>query len=394
MERSGNQFAVAMSADDDADRAVRDVCGRLRSALGGQTPTVAVVFVTPSLCADPWGLRATIAADLEPEHMIGCTTEAVIGEQRELEGQPGLSVWCAVLPDVRPQTFHLSASESDDAVIGWPEEVLAAGDDADPIVMLADPFTFPVDLMLEEYNRSGRPPIIGGLASGGGRPGEHVIFVDDGVHFDGAAGLILPGAPVVPVVSQGCTPVGPDMVITAGGGPMIAELAGLAAVDKIHAVVGELVPEERRLVNQPLLAGLVIDENQPEYERGDFVVRGIHGRDRDTGAIYVGENVRVGQTLRLHVRDADSATTDLRHALRDARNDIRRGRPAGALIFTCNGRGARFFDRPDHDASLVAEELGAPSAGMFCNGELGPVGGKSFLHAFSATMAVFYDTDE
>jgi small ligand-binding sensory domain FIST len=394
MERSGNQFAVAMAADDDADRAARDVCGRLRSALGGQAPTVAVMFVTPSLCTDPWGLRAAIAGELGPEHLIGCTTEAVIGERRELEGHPGLSVWCALLPDVRPESFHLSASKLDERVTGWAEEVLAAGDHADPILMLADPFTFPIDLMLDDYNRSGRPPIIGGLASGGSRPGEHVIFVDDAIHFDGAAGLIVPGVPMVPVVSQGCTPVGPDMVITAGGGPMIAELAGLAAVDKIHAVVTALDTDERRLVNQPLLAGLVIDENQPEYARGDFIVRGIHGRDRDTGAIYVGENVRVGQTLRLHVRDADSATDDLRHALRDAREHARPGHPSGALIFTCNGRGARFFNRPDHDASLVADELDAPSAGMFCNGELGPVGGKSFLHAFSATMAVFYDPGE
>lgn len=137
-----------------------------------------------------------------------------------------------------------------------------------------------------------------------------------------------------------------------------------------------------------LLAGLVINENQPAYERGDYLIRGIHGGDPSTGALYVGEQVRVGQTMRFHVRDAASADDDLRVALRRARQELGGDAPAGGLIFSCNGRGTRMFASADHDALVLSEELGAPAAGLFCNGELGPVGGKNFLHGFTATMAL------
>lgn len=69
-----------------------------------------------------------------------------------------------------------------------------------------------------------------------------------------------------------------------------------------------------------------------------------------------------------------------------------RGRPSGALLFTCNGRGTRLFPAPNHDAELVSSYLGgAPLAGFFCAGELGPVGGKNFLHGFTASLAIFLD---
>ncbi len=68
-------------------------------------------------------------------------------------------------------------------------------------------------------------------------------------------------------------------------------------------------------------------------------------------------------------------------------------RAAGALLFTCTGRGSRLFAEPDHDAGLVAKTLGEiPLAGFFCDGELGPVGGQNFLHTFTASLALFPET--
>ena len=155
-------------------------------------------------------------------------------------------------------------------------------------------------------------------------------------------------------------------------------------------MVAALEPEERALAVEGLLAGLVIDENTPDYGRGDFLVRSIHGGDHDTGSLIVGENVRVGQTMRFHVRDAGSADEDLREALRAARADLGAVEPGAALVFSCNGRGTRMFPGPDHDAEAIVEELGdIPAAGLFCNGEIGPVGGRSFLHGFTATMVLF-----
>ncbi len=388
-----SKFAVALSVDPEPVAAATEVARNIRGRLGGAPVTLAVVFASPGLCTDPWSLLDTLQTELAPEHLVGCTGEAIIGGGREVEGDPALSVWCASLADVAVETFRLSVQtiEETDEIVGWPEWLIEAGPDDTPLLVLADPFTLPADLMLEQHNARGRPVIIGGLASGGRRAGEHVVFHDRDVHFDGGVGVALPGAQIIPMVSQGCAPIGPDMVITAGGGPVVAELAGTNAFDKITRVVDELSDTERQLLRQPLLAGIVINENQPDYGRGDFLVRGIHGRDPDTGAVYIGEHIRIGQTFRLHVRDAQSADEDLRLALREARAMSGARTPVAALVFSCNGRGTHMFGTPDHDASAIADELGVPTAGMFCNGEIGPIGGTTFLHGFTATMAVFLD---
>jgi small ligand-binding sensory domain FIST len=178
-------------------------------------------------------------------------------------------------------------------------------------------------------------------------------------------------------------------VVTAAEGNVVFELAGEQALERLKTDLGNLSAEEQRLAaNGGVLAGLVIDENRSEYRRGDYLMRGLLGIDEDTGAIAIGEPVRVGQTLRFHVRDARSADADLRENLAEAvdGDDI-----AGALLFTCNGRGTNMFPERDHDVRAVGETLDAGDslAGFFCAGEIGPVGGKPFLHGFTATLALF-----
>src|SRR5262249_12458855 len=147
---------------------------------------------------------------------------------------------------------------------------------------------------------------------------------------------------------------------------------------------------ERALVAAGLLIGIVIDGGKPEYEQGDFLVRGVLGADSNTGSLVVGATVREGQVVRLQARDAQSADEDLRRALRLHTEAMAGDPPAGALLFSCNGRGRAMFGSPDHDARTVEREFaGAPAAGFFAAGEIGPVGGRSFLHGFTATLAVF-----
>jgi small ligand-binding sensory domain FIST len=179
------------------------------------------------------------------------------------------------------------------------------------------------------------------------------------------------------------------MVITAGDGNVIEQLASQPALDRIKEAIAELTSTERALAAQGLLLGIVIDPNQPEYERGDFLIRALLDVDDEDGTVTVGEQVRIGQTVRLQVRDSDSADEDLREVLDRELRELRHP-PAGALLFTCNGRGAGMFGVADHDASAVDYAFaGAPAAGFFCAGEIGPVGERNFVHSFTATMAVF-----
>jgi small ligand-binding sensory domain FIST len=384
-------FSVGVSTRDDPALAAEEAALAAREGLGGAPVTLALLFATPGLAVHGERLLPAIHATLEPETLLGAMGEAVIAGGREYEDEPALAVWAASIPGARIVPFRLAARMEGDrvAVAGWPEE-LSAGPGA-PLLLLADPFTFPADALLGEVNgASGSAWVVGGLASGGRRPGEHRLFHQHEVVDEGAVGALLAGISVTPVVSQGCEPIGPEMVITSAEGQVVEELAGIPAIDKLRAVLADLDEDERELASRGLLAGLVINENQPDYERGDFLIRGIQGGDSDTGAIVVGERVRVGQTMRFHVRDAVSADEDLRLALRRARDELGTGRPAGGLVFSCNGRGTRMFPGPDHDAAAIADELFAmPTAGIFCNGEIGPVGGRSFLHGFTATMALF-----
>ena len=316
------RFGVGLSQAADPREAAREACEPVRAALGGRPPTLVVMFASPDLCADAEGLLAAVTSELSPEHLIGSMGEAIVATGREVEEGPALAVWGASLPGTEVIPFRLVARPLGEGmgVLGWPDAIAdAPAGNVGPIIMLADPFTFPADGLLTELNdEPGAPVVVGGLASGGRRPGVHRLFAGTDVLEEGAAAVALRGASMSTVVSQGCMPVGPEMVITDGEGSTVRELAGKPALEKLEEVVAALDPKEHELAVEGLLAGLVIDENTPDYGRGDFLVRSIHGGDHDTGSLIVGENVRVGQTMRFHVRDAASASEDLRGALRRA----------------------------------------------------------------------------
>ena len=381
------RFAAALSREPNAGAAAAEAAHSLAGAIG-PAPSAVAVFATPDLMSDVEGILDGIAAHLSPGSLVGCTGEAVIACGAEVEQGPGLALWGGHLTEP-PRTLDLSARPHEDGV-----EIVGLPDDLDRrerlIILLADPFTFPVDAALALiHERSPSTRVVGGLASGGRSPGEHRMVIDGQVRSDGAVALVLDAAEAVTVVSQGCRPVGHDMVITAADGPIIEELASRPALARLKELVDAAEPSERDLLAGGLLAGLVIDENRPDYAIGDYLMRGVRGTDTERGALLVGERVRVGQTMRFHVRDAASASADLRRALRHGAEQLTAAADA-ALLFTCNGRGTSLFGTPDHDASAVIDELGdIPTVGLFCNGEIGPVGSRNFLHGFTATLAVF-----
>jgi small ligand-binding sensory domain FIST len=257
------------------------------------------------------------------------------------------------------------------------------------MIVLADPYSFATEALLVRIAEL-RPgmPVLGGLASAAAA-GSASLFRDGEVLDGGAVACSLAGVPLLPCVSQGAAPVGPEMTITAAEGNLIRELASRPAIERLREALAELDPREQELAASGLMLGLVIDENKPEYLRGDFLVRPIIGVDSESGSLAIGERVSVGQTVRMQIRDGASADEDLRAALRAQTEALGRARPAGVLLFTCNGRGSHMFQVPDHDASAIEDALGVPAGGFFCAGEIGPVGGRNFLHGFTATMALF-----
>ncbi len=383
--------AVGFSESFDTVEAAAEAADVARAGLDGPADLCVLFASGPHLPMAKW-LLSEVHERLEPRNLIGCGAGGTLASGREVEEGPGLAVWAASMPRAELATLHVTAERTEQGfrLLGMPKELPGEEHGSDgAAIVLADPYSFPSEVLLNELERS-RPgvPALGGLASasvGGGS----VLLCDGDVHTEGAVAAVLSGLEVLPCVSQGAMPVGPEMTITAAEGNVIGELASRPAVERLGEVIEELPPDERELAANGVLLGVVVDENRPEYLRGDFLVRPIVGAYRESGALAIGQRVRVGQTVRLHVRDAASADRDLREALRAQAEALGDDGAAGALLFTCNGRGSHMFDVPDHDATAIEDALGAPSAGFFCAGEIGPVGGRNFLHGFTATMAVF-----
>jgi small ligand-binding sensory domain FIST len=388
MANGGTCIGSGLSTADDTVVAFRDAASRAREQLGAADVDLAAVFLSGSHLERSEEGMQELEDLLSPQHMIGCCAQGVVGTSREVEEGPGVSVWAASLPGARVESFHLNARPADE---GIEIDELPAVEHPDLMLLLTDPVTFPADVLLERaaVEHPGLPAV-GGIASGAHTVEDSVLFMGTRQLDGGAVGLLVGGVDVLPCVSQGAAPIGPEMVVTEAEANLILELASKPALEKVGEVLAEVDERDRALAQTGLLMGIVIDENQPDYGRGDFLIRGLLGADRSTGALAIGDVPRVGQTVRLHVRDARSADEDLRDALARQTEALAGRPPAGALLFTCNGRGRHMFPVEDHDAATLADSLGeVPVSGFFCAGEIGPVGGRNFLHGFTATMALF-----
>lgn len=390
-------FASSLSTEANSARAEAEAVHDLMERLGDARPDLLAIFATHHHGTALEGLAGRVQERTGARVALGCTGENVIGGTREVEGQPGISLWAAVLPDTAVRPFEVSCVPGpDDRPIftGGPEIEDPA---RSSLLLLADPFSFPMHLYLERLNAE-HPgvPAVGGMASGGMGPGQNLLLVTDGVREGGAIGVVLEGGiEVRSVVSQGCRPVGKPWVVTDGESNVIKKLGGKSALEALMRTMQEMEEADRQLFQQAPFVGLAIDPSKSEFERGDFLVRGFLGMDPREKTVAVADAVRRGQTIQFLVRDAESAGDDLRQLMRSqGGGELAEGagrQSAGALLFSCNGRGRRMFPIPDHDIGCVRAGLAAdvPVAGFFAAGEIGPVGGRNFLHGFTASVAVF-----
>jgi small ligand-binding sensory domain FIST len=382
-----SRYAAALSTHPDAAEAVGAVVGELLEQLDGNRPDLLVLFVSKHHTDAFADIAAGLRALLEPDVLIGTTAIAIAGGSREIEDEPAVSVWAADWGGVGAEGFVLEVVPDGESVRvdGWPG---GTGADA-TVLLLADPFTFPVADLLSLCNT--RVPglrVIGGLASAGAMAGANRLALDDRVVRSGAVGVVVPREVAVrTIVSQGCRPVGSPFTVTKAERNVVFELGGRSAISRLEELVATAADRDRALLARGLHVGIVVDERNVDFDRGDFIVRPVLGADQSTGAVTIGDLVEVGQILQFQVRDAEAADEDLTALLSSSQD----GRPVGGvLLFTCNGRGRNLFGYPDHDAALIDDRLGPlPLAGAFCAGEIGPVGGRNFLHGFTASLALF-----
>ncbi|REJ94855.1 MAG: hypothetical protein DWQ34_07565 [Planctomycetota bacterium] len=384
------RYSAACNTIGDSRKALEQACAVVRDGLDGDTPDLAVVFVSAHHAGFE-EVPALIAERLGARHLIGCTCETVIGGGEEMEDRPAVSLWTAVMPGVEIAACHAEFERTPDGLLcsGMP---LAAevGFPVGAAIFLGDPYTCAAKSLIARI-ADDHPgvPLMGGMASSGNAPGENRLYIDGRVVNRGGVGVLIGrGVSVRSVVSQGCRPVGVPFVITKSDENVVHELGGVPAMLRLQEIFDAAGERDQRLLQRGPHVGLAIDEHRSEFGRGDFLISGVLGGDRATGALALGNVVRTGQTLQFHVRDADAADEDLRSLIT---TQLESGeRPQGALLFSCNGRGTRMFAETNHDAGVIQDLAGPiPLAGFFAQGELGPISGSNHLHGFTASLALF-----
>lgn len=362
--------AAASSEHPLAAHAVGEVAGRVVEELDGPVD-LAVVFAEAGHTGAIEDVVGALHEILRPGVLIGTTACGVLAQDREVEDSSALVVWAASGIDARPLRIDPGATEP---LGGWPAN--------QPVVLLADPFTLDASALVERMDVDA-PSLHGGFASAAQGPNGNRLLLDSTVHHDGAIGVGLGEVEVATIVSQGCRPIGEPFTVTGVDRNVITELGSRPPLERLRDLVAAASAADRELLATGLQIGVVIDERRTDFGTGDFLIRGILGADQSRGAIAIGAVVPVGTTLQFHVRDADSASRDLRRRLDGISG-------SSALAFTCNGRGVRLFGRPHHDAAMVHGLTGSvATAGMFCAGELGPVNGRNHVHGFTTSALVF-----
>jgi small ligand-binding sensory domain FIST len=382
------QIGVGVSTVPDARQAAVEAAAHARDELAGEEPSLAVLLGSRSHTDKAVDVLDAVQRMVEPPALIGCIAQAIVAGRREIEDEPAVAVWLA--SGLAAETFQLDfvRTGSGGLLTGYRFDRTAH----DLHLLLPDPYTFPSSLLIEHLNTDlPGTTVVGGVVSGGRGPGDTRLFRDHDVQTSGLVGVRLPGMRGIPIVSQGCRPIGDPYIVTGADGAQITELGGRPPLQRLREIVAGLPPGEQELVSDGLQVGIVVDEHLAAPGQGDFLIRGLLGADPSTGAIEIGDVVEVGATVQFQVRDAAGADKDLRLTVERAGAELP-GSPVGALLFTCNGRGRRMFGVADHDASTIAELLGGiPLAGFFAAGEIGPIAGRNALHGFTASMALFIE---
>jgi small ligand-binding sensory domain FIST len=389
------KWTSALSEQLVLDDAIAECGVAIKNSIGDETLDLAVAFISPHYEESYERVADLMAQTLGAKHVFGCSGGGVIGNGLEVEQRAGISITAAVLPNVDIKPFHLEVNglpDLDASPDKW-EDLIGVQADKDPhFVMLADPYSFPVqDLLMGMDYAYPNATKIGGLASGASRQGGNALFLDDQVLRTGAIGLALDGNITVDtVVAQGCRPIGSPMRISKSDRNMLLELDGQAPMEVLRNMMQVLPERDQELIRHSLFLGVVTDELIENPAQGDFLVRNVVGMDQSTGGLAIGEMLKEGQLVQFHLRDAETSTDDLQAVLTRYADEHRENDIPGALLFSCLGRGQYLYGRANHDTDMFRDKLGdVPLGGFFCNGEIGPVSGTTFLHGYTSSFGLF-----
>ncbi len=385
--------------EGDGTDFIESCAAGLKEKLGTDSPDLLIAFVSPHFQSVYERVPELIHKHLKPKALIGCSALGLIGGGKEVEQERAISFTGALMPGVQVKSFHIEDDELpdlDDPPHFWEDLVGVASHDEPDFLLLPDPFSFRIDVFVDGLDYAFSKAVkIGGLASGGTRIGSHALFRDKSVHRTGLVGVAVSGNIVVDsIVAQGCRPIAKPLRVTKCHKNILFELDGKPAVHVLKEVIEDLSPRDQDLARTAIFMGVAMDEFKDHPGQGDFLIRNIVGIEPTSGALVIGEMLRKERTVQFHLRDAATSDDDLRFMLKRYSDEHAKGsqKASGAILFSCTGRGQHLYGSVNHDSDCFQEYLGeVPLGGFFCNGEIGPVGGSTFLHGFTSSFGIFRD---
>jgi small ligand-binding sensory domain FIST len=392
LENANNmRWASAVSGRVDSRTAAKEA---LRALMVDCTvpPDLLFAFVSHHHAAAYDELTDWLHEQLPSSLVLGCSAAGVIGAGSELEGREAISLTGGWLPDTRVSAQHIQGPALEMTRVDWLERLHLAPDEPCQFLLLVDPNTYDVEHLLGNLDRAFPAACkVGGLVSGAANDKPTAFFAGGRVHRGGALIVSFQGATELrAVISQGCRPVGEPFIVTRSNGNVIKEFNTGKPAEVLRKVYDAMNARDHALFNTSLFLGIGLGENRSRYESGDFLIRNILGVDPESGAMAVDTRIEAYQVVQFHLRDRDTAAADLAQRLRELARSDAAPRVRGALLFSGSGRGERLFGVANHDSDAFARRVGPVSlSGLFCAGEIGPVGGKTCVHGYTSLFAVF-----
>lgn len=393
------QWANAVSTRASLEAAVAEVVEKAANLL--QLPAdLGLVFISAAFTSEYPRLLPLLQEKLpNVKVLIGCGGGGIIGMNQqepvqEFEGVPALSLTLAHLPGVEVTAFHVAAEQFpdlDSPPNTWVELLGVSPAEQPQFILLSDPFSSGTNDLLQGIDYAYPGSItVGGLASGSQMPGRIGLFCNENLYRSGTVGVALSGNIVLDtIVAQGCRPIGEPYRVSACERNILLALEEQPPLEVLRDLISSLNDLDRQLAEHSLFIGVVRDEFKQNLEQGDFLIRNLLGVDPKVGAIAVADLMRPGQRIQFHLRDAETSADDLEWLLQRYLKTHPDSSPAGALMFSCLGRGEMLYGKPNFDSQLFSSYMpNIPMGGFFCQGEIGPVGGSTFLHGYTSVFAI------
>jgi small ligand-binding sensory domain FIST len=390
-----DQLAIAGHYSEGFDEAaLQKWAEQLRAKLHGQEVSLGLVFIAPKFFPHAKAILEILRVHARTPVLAGCSSQGLIFEAKEVEDNAGVALGLYSLPGAKLTALHFTQEQVEEANGPgyWRLETGVEPDQTNGWLVFIDPFHLDSEAWLKSWNEAYAPqPVYGGLASGEFTEQQTQVYLNGEVYEEGGVALSVGGGVcLLGVTSQGCTPVGETWTLTKVEQNIIHEIGNRPAYEVLAETFNNLTPEEQKQARGNLFVGLVMNEYLEEFHRGDFLIRNLLDADPASGRIAVGALPRLGQTIQFQRRSAAAATEDMRELLTRTLTHLEGTPVYGACLCCCNGRGKNLFGQPNHDAEMVQRRLGPLGlTGFFCNGEIGPVGARNFLHGYTASLALF-----